>query len=103
MIKIQEIFSVPATKSSETLKAVYFVQLIKNMGLKAIVDIHGNIMVTKGKTKTYPTFCSHLDTVHSYKNGFNLIESEGILSAQDNNGQQIGVGGDRCVVTLLSN
>jgi putative aminopeptidase FrvX len=100
MIEIKDVFANPANNKSETKRAFYIIETLKNMGLSPEVDLYGNIMVTKGKAKQYPTFCCHMDTVHAYSNGFNLVEQDGCLFAVDDKDKQVGVGGDRRVVSL---
>jgi hypothetical protein len=93
MIKITDVFSVPSSRN-ETKRVLFVIKELDKMRLKYEVDNFGNISVVKGISETYPMFCAHLDTVHDYPNGYNLIQEPNKLSAKDDRGFPVGVGGD---------
>ena len=99
MIKITDVFSVPGSRN-ETKMVLFVIKELDKMRLKYEVDNFGNISVVKGISETYPMFCAHLDTVHDYPNGYNLVQEPNKLSAKDDRGFPVGVGGDRVVVSL---
>ena len=88
------IFPVAST-SNEVAMAITISKILDDIkGVSYTVDSSGNILVTKGKKNVYPCFLSHMDTVHTYKNGFNVVFSPKLIKAHDNNGKSVGVGGD---------
>ena len=97
MLDILEVFKVASTRV-EAKMVVFIVDKVREMGLTPVIDVFGNISITKGEAKAYPTFTAHMDTVHSYHNGFNAmiktIDGEPTIGAQDDSGKQVGVGGD---------
>ena len=97
MIKFaQEVFYTPATTTNETGISIYISQYLDSLNISYEIDISGNIIITKGESKNYPCFVAHLDTVHDYSNGFNIMltKDRNNLIAYDNNGQRVGSGGD---------
>jgi len=93
------LFKIPSTQYNETSMALYIIrelELINNV--KYYIDDYGNIIVIKGDSKLYPCFCAHLDTVHTYPNGFKLLYQiageRTYLFACDNDKKSVGVGGD---------
>jgi len=93
MIKMKDVFQIAST-GNETKMALFITETLTKMGLPYNIDDFGNISVIKGQSKTYPMFCCHLDTVHTYCNGYHLHEKDNSLFALDNLGKQVGVGGD---------
>lgn len=65
------------------------------MNLKHKTDSYGNIYVTKGKAKLYPTMVCHIDTVHKINMNVEVIKIKNKLIAIDtNNMERYGIGGD---------
>lgn len=93
MLKMIDLFSVASTRN-ETKMALFIVRHLEKLNIPFNIDDFGNIYIVKGVSDTYPMFTAHLDTVHTYNNGFNCIEKDGILYAEDNSGFPVGVGGD---------
>lgn len=89
---VKELFAVKAT-SNEFRMARFIVNYVEQLGLTWDMDNSGNIYVTKGKG-TYPTYLSHIDTVHTYPSGYNIVVSEGKVYAFDDKTNQVGCGGD---------
>ena len=90
-----DLFSVPATSTNETGISIYVSKYLDNQGIDYKVDISGNIVISKGEAGNYPCFVSHLDTVHSYGNGFNIaLDVDNNIIALDNAGNRVGCGGD---------
>ena len=102
MLKMIDLFSVPATKN-ETKMALFIVRYLEKLKIPFNIDDFGNIYIVKGISDTYPMFTAHLDTVHTYRDGYNCMIRDGIISAVDNCENPVGVGGDRIVVSLSSN
>jgi len=97
MVKFaRSLFSIPATSTNETGISIYISQYLDSQNISYHVDISGNIIVTKGISQSYPCFVSHLDTVHDYENGFNIVLSKdkNNLIAFDDDKQRVGCGGD---------
>ena len=92
------VFKVPSTMYNEKSMTLYIWSKLLDLDLEPTVDDYGNILVTKGKGPLYPCFLSHLDTVHIYKNGFNLMyqkkNKRTYLYAADNDQKSVGIGGD---------
>lgn len=88
-----DLFSVPATKN-ETKMALFIVRYLEKIKIPFNIDDFGNIYIVKGISDTYPMFTAHLDTVHTYRDGYNCMIRDGIISAVDNCGNPVGVGGD---------
>ncbi len=94
IIKMIDVFSVPST-GQETHMTLFILEQLKKLNITNYsIDLYGNISICKGLAVTYPMFTAHLDTVHSYNNGYNCGISEGLVFAWDNDQRQVGVGGD---------
>lgn len=95
---ICRVFEIQSTVYNEKSMALYICNELDILKIPYSIDDYGNIIVTKGKSILYPCFCSHLDTVHIYKSGFNLLYFKDgghtYLHANDNNKKAVGVGGD---------
>ena len=93
-----KLFYIPSTIYNETSISMYLCHILDKTKIPYIVDDYGNIIATKGESSLYPCFCSHLDTVHLYPNGFKLLYQEEknrkYLFACDNNKKSVGIGGD---------
>ena len=88
-----EVFQVPAT-GNETKMALFIIEKLNKLDVTYFIDNYGNIAITKGKADSYPMFTAHIDTVHTYPNGYRAIETEGVIFAINNAGNQVGVSGD---------
>ena len=96
--KALEVLKIPSTRKNELSMGLFLCNLLKyKLKIKYEIDCQGNIIVTKGQP-LYPCFCAHLDTVHSYPDGFNIYlqEKEGHLYAfaEDDKKERVGTGGD---------
>ena len=95
--KAKKLFSIPSGANNENLISLYIINEIERLNLSYIIDSAGNIIIKKGKGLK-PCFVSHLDTVHTYKKGFNIIHTKkganDVIYAYDDNKQQVGVGAD---------
>ncbi len=104
--KAIELFSVPSSSYNEAEMILYLVDQIKinerfGMNISYEMDTYGNLLVIKGESELYPCFCAHLDTVHTYTNGFHVREDTSELDknavqlyAVDNADKAVGIGGD---------
>ena len=75
---------------------LYLDKELGKLKLPYTIDAAGNILVTKGRAKTYPCVVSHMDTVHSFVPNFNVfqdIDDKDTLFAL-NGKERVGVGGD---------
>lgn len=99
-----KLFAVPSTMYNETVMSFYIYERLKyfestGMSLHYYLDDYGNIIITKGVGPTFACFCAHLDTVHTYPDGFKLQYQETkddrvYLFACDNDKKPVGIGGD---------
>lgn len=89
--------SIQSYSSNEKRMVVYIWNWLLQRGLQPEIDAVGNILISKGNTKTYPCIVSHLDTVHKIKKDYKvvekIIENKLVLSAISNN-KFTGIGGD---------
>jgi putative aminopeptidase FrvX len=93
----KDIFSIPSTEYNHLGMSVYILNFIREMDVIHQIDSFGNIIISKGNAPIKPCFTSHMDTVHMYNNGFNLVEYTKVhtyLKSVDDDGKQVGVGGD---------
>jgi tripeptide aminopeptidase len=92
------LFDVPSTKYDEKSMTLFITNELERLQVKYEIDNYGNILVTKGTKRTFPCFCSHMDTVHMYAKGFQLLESNEnnrhYLYARNVNSERVGIGGD---------
>jgi len=85
--ELKQISSVQAPSRFEGERRNYIKGLIHNLNdssIKCYVDDFGNLLVTKGLVKYdefYPCIVSHLDTVHSYTEGLEVVR--GILKSKN--------------------
>lgn len=94
--KLIDVLRIQTNSENEKLMVLYLDKELKKLKLPYSIDAVGNIIVTKGKAKTYPCVVSHMDTVHSFVPDFEVyrdIDNEDILFAL-NNKQRVGIGGD---------
>lgn len=59
------------------------------------IDVHGNILVTKGESETYPVQVAHIDEVHERRYGINLMIGDDLIGGRNNyDFMPEGIGGD---------
>jgi tripeptide aminopeptidase len=91
----KDVFSVPAVSFNETKVSLFILNFIKSVeNTKVDVDNFGNILIKKGTSNFYPCFLAHMDTVHEYYFGFNLLIKDNYIFSVDNNKKQVGCGAD---------
>lgn len=82
---------------NEKFMVIYLIQWIEENNLDWTIDNVGNLIVTKGKVKTYPCIVSHMDTVHKCLSNYTVYNStlhkQKILYAKSND-KETGIGGD---------
>lgn len=92
------VFSIPSTTYNEKSMALFLCGELNRMNIPYYIDDYSNIIITKGKADLYPCFCAHMDTVHLYRTGFNIVyyEEKGryYLHAVNNDKKPVGIGGD---------
>jgi len=94
--KLIDVLRVQTNSENEKLMVLYLDKELRKLKLPYTIDAAGNILVTKGKAKTYPCVVSHMDTVHSFVPNFNVyqdIDDNDTLFAL-NGKERVGVGGD---------
>jgi len=95
--KAEDLFMIPSTSHNELSMSLFVIHEVEKMDLNYQVDNCGNIIVTKG-SGPYPCFCAHLDTVHNYKKGFNVVravkDDRTYLYTVDDENKRVGIGGD---------
>jgi len=94
--KLLDLLKVQTNSKNEKLMVLYLDKELKKLKLPYHIDAAGNILVTKGKAKTYPCVVSHMDTVHNFVDDFRVytdIDDKDILFAL-NGKQRTGIGGD---------
>ncbi len=94
--KLLNTLMVQTNSENEKLMVLYLDRELKKLKLPYYIDAAGNIIVTKGKAKTYPCVISHMDTVHSFVSDFKIyrdIDNEDVYFAMSNK-QRVGIGGD---------
>lgn len=89
------------TPTLDKYKQDYFLEFIvrylKEKGIKFTQkkDAYGNLYLTKGKSKYYPTIVSHVDTVHPYNGNLEILETSTAVFGFDTRlGKQHGIGAD---------
>lgn len=101
-VKAIDLFSIPSSSYNETSMSIFIVDRLREIQKESVlsyeIDTYGNILITKGDAEAFPCFCAHLDTVHTYENGFNVMEEtvdgREYLYAQDDSKLRVGIGGD---------
>ena len=94
--KLIGLLNIQTNSENEKLMVLYLDKELKKLKLEYTIDAVGNILVTKGKAKTYPCVVSHMDTVHDFVDDFRVykdIDDNDILFAL-NGKQRVGIGGD---------
>ena len=87
---------VQSHSGNEKLMVLYLDKWLRKMGnFSYEIDNVGNIIVTKGKTTTYPCIVSHMDTVHTFVDPYAIFtdKKKKILFAQSDK-NDTGIGGD---------
>lgn len=97
--KAIEVFKIPSTSYNEISMSIYILGELERIGgIQYQIDDYANIIAVKGTAEFYPCFCAHLDTVHTYPNGFRLLykktETRKYLFAADKDDKSVGIGGD---------
>jgi len=90
------LLKVQSNSENEKLMVLYLDKELHKLNLDYGIDSAGNILVIKGKSKTYPCVVSHMDTVHSFVSDFTIYtrqKNKDILFAKSNK-QKVGIGGD---------
>lgn len=94
--KLVSVLKVQTNSENEKLMVIYLDEELRTLKLPYVIDAAGNILVTKGKAKTYPCVISHMDTVHSFVPNFEVYQDKGnkdTLFAL-NGKTETGIGGD---------
>lgn len=83
-----------ASYESERMER-FITRRIKKMNLRYERDTYGNIYVTKGHAKLYPTMACHIDTVHDVNLNVRVYQTPDAMFAMDTaKMEQYGIGGD---------
>ena len=81
----------------------YIKKFLKKHDLEHMLDAYGNIYVTKGDSKLYPTMVSHIDTVHEINmNSVVKRHNDTLYSIDNTNFQRTGIGGDDKVGVFIT-
>lgn len=94
--KLLDTLMVQTNSENEKLMILYLDEKLRELKLPYFIDAAGNVIVTKGKAKTYPCVTSHMDTVHNFADNFVLYrdEEDKDLLFSMNNKKRVGIGGD---------
>lgn len=86
-----EICWIQSHYSNEKLMTLYLDKKLNQLNLIYTIDSVGNIIVTKGTSKTFPCVVSHMDTVHKVINNYKICfdDTKRVLF-----GKTSGIGGD---------
>ena len=94
--KLLDVLMVQTNSENEKLMVLYLDKELGKLKLPYHIDAAGNVLVTKGKAKTYPCVTSHMDTVHNFVSDFNIyrdIDDKDTHFAMSGK-QRVGIGGD---------
>ena len=94
--RVKQVLSIPSHYHEETMATKFIVEFCEEHGFEYIVDNLGSVLITKGKPvdgEFYPLVGAHMDTVHKPVKK-NIVEQDNILTAWDDDGVQVGIGGD---------
>lgn len=93
---LKQLYTINSHSRQEQEICKFLVNYLKThyTGLKIKTDDLGNIYVTKGKSKYFPTIVSHVDQVQSFKGHLNVLRQNDVISAYDDSGKQQGLGAD---------
>jgi len=94
--KLLDVLMVQTNSENEKLMVLYLDKELKKLKLPYHIDAVGNLIVTKGKAKTYPCVTSHMDTVHDFVDDFKIYkdtDDNNVLFAMSNK-RRVGIGGD---------
>lgn len=76
--KLIDVLSIQTNSSNEKLMILYLSKCLEQMDLRYnrdwFIDAAGNLLVIKGKAKTYPCVVAHMDTVHKFVGGFEVYK-----------------------------
>lgn len=91
--RLYEVYS-PSRKEKDMRKLLK--RLCEERGAKVEKDDAGNLLVTKGKAKSYPCICAHMDQVqHHHSDDFTVIKVDDIIMAYSPKSKaQEGLGAD---------
>ena len=94
--RVKDVFTVPSHTRQEQQISQYIQDFCTTHGFEFVVDEIHNVLITKGmvgENEYYPMVGAHTDTVHTLENK-TIKEDRGILTAFNDNGIQVGIGGD---------
>lgn len=94
--KLLDLLKVQTNSENEKLMVLYLDKELRKLNLPYTIDAAGNILVTKGKAKTYPCVVSHMDTVHSFVPNFKIykdVDDDDLYFAMSGK-KRVGIGGD---------
>lgn len=99
--EFKRLLKVQSSSNNEKRMIVFIANILKELNVPYIIDEIGNLLVTKGELKDgfYPCIVSHLDTVYSIIDSFDITEyinhknSHTILKAKSDM-KYVGIGGD---------
>ena len=94
--RVKKVLSLPSHYQQETLVTEYVRNFCIEHKYQCIVDDMGSVLITKGELaegEFYPMVGAHMDTVHRVTTK-HIKEERGILTAWDDMGVQVGIGGD---------
>lgn len=93
--KLIHLCTVQSYSKNEKFMVMYLIEEIEKLGLEWEIDKPGNILVTKGKAKTYPCIVSHMDTVHTLVNNYSVWSTNDKNKLFAKSGKSLtGIGGD---------
>jgi len=86
---------VQSHSKNEKYMILYLTSVLARLGLSYTIDNVGNLIVTKGESKTYPCIVAHMDTVHSFVDNYMVYvdKVKGSLFALSGKAPT-GIGGD---------
>jgi putative aminopeptidase FrvX len=93
----------PSYFQQETQVTEYLRNFCLTHGFTHIIDDMGSVLITKGEISEgehYPMVGAHIDTVHRVTTK-HIKEDRGILTAEDDMGIQVGIGGDDLAGTAI--
>ena len=95
LIKLLSIQS-PSKNEGEMKKFIVSYIHANKIDCKIDFDETGNILITKGESKLYPCFVSHMDEVNTIQTNRTIIKLNNVLVGLNaNTGCYAGIGGDR--------
>lgn len=94
--KLIDVLRIQTNSENEKLMVLYLDKELRKLKLPYQIDAAGNVIITKGKAKTYPCVVSHMDTVHNFVDNFGVYydkDNKDILFAMAGK-VKVGIGGD---------